>query len=109
MPPKEELWGLIKKCCDEVSSYGVFNLLFSDSEFLYLYCTTKLHWLTRRAPFKKATLKDSDVTIDFKKETTENDVVTIIATEPLTTDEQWSQMNEKQFLVFKDGQVVFSG
>ncbi len=50
------------------------------------YCSTNLHWITRRAPFGVATLLDRDVEIDFSSQTTPNDVVTVIATQP--ADEQ---------------------
>ena len=40
----------------------------------------------RYVPVIAGDLKDADVTVDFAGETTPNDVVSIIATEPLTTD-----------------------
>ena len=66
---------------------GVFNMLLSDGRFVMAYCSTNLYWITRRAPFGKATLLDQDVEIDFQQQTTPNDVVTVIATQPLTANE----------------------
>lgn len=59
-------------------------MLLSDGRYVMAFCSTNLFWITRRAPFGVATLLDQDVEIDFQKETTPNDVVTVIATQPLT-------------------------
>ncbi len=91
----------------QLKEKGVFNMMLSDGDKLYCFCTTKLHWITRRAPFKKATLSDEDVIIDFKEVTTDKDVVTVIATQPLTQDEKWEQMEEGELCVFDGGEVVF--
>ncbi len=84
---------LLHTLSEELRSLGVFNMLLTDSSHLYCYCSTKLSWLTRQAPFDRATLKDDEFTIDFEKETTPNDIVTIIATEPLTDNESWARLN----------------
>jgi len=97
---------IIKCHYDRLRERGVFNMLFSDSEHLFVYCSTKLSWITRRSPFGKATLHDEDITVDFEQVTTPNDVVTVIATEPLTRNETWHSMQSGELLVFKDGAVV---
>lgn len=90
----------------QLKQRGVFNMMLSDGVRLFCFCTTKLHWITRRAPFKKATLSDEEVIIDFKEVTTDKDVVTVIATQPLTHDETWQQMAEGDLCVFEGGEVV---
>jgi glutamine amidotransferase len=90
--------------CPALQQLGVFNLLLSDGDYLLAYCSTKLHWITRRAPFGVALLSDMDVDIDFSKETTEKDVVTIIATLPLTCNEKWQVMTSGQAQLFKAGE-----
>ena len=90
--------------CPALQQLGVFNLLISDGDYLLAYCSTKLHWITRRAPFGVALLSDMDVDIDFAKETTEKDVVTIIATLPLTCNEQWQEMRSGQAQLFRAGE-----
>ena len=62
-------------------------MLLSDGRYVMAFCSTNLHWITRRAPFGVAKLLDQDVEIDFQRETTPNDVVTVIATQPLTANE----------------------
>ena len=51
---------------------------------------------------------DEDVTIDFQQETTPKDVVTVIATQPLTNDENWHKMATGEFIVFHFGEPVFN-
>lgn len=108
LPAVDRLSEAIAELASELRKMGVFNMMLSDGQHLFCYCTTKLHWITRRAPFKKATLADDEVSIDFQEVTTDKDVVTVIATQPLTTDEQWQQMQPGELCVFGGGEVVFS-
>ncbi|WCN09545.1 class II glutamine amidotransferase [Marinomonas mediterranea] len=106
-PSLEVLSSFLYELTSGLKQKGVFNMMLSDGDSLFCYCTTKLHWITRRAPFKKATLSDEDVSVDFKEVTTDKDVVTVIATQPLTEDEVWNQMEEGELCVFNAGEVVF--
>ena len=89
--------------CEKLRQFGVFNILLSDSKYLYCYCSTKLCWITRRSPFGVAKLKDHRLSVNFTDETTPNDIVTVIATAPLTVNEQWTEMGAGELAVFKDG------
>ena len=84
----------------ELQQMGVFNMLLSDGRYLMAYCSTNLHWITRRAPFGKATLLDQDVEIDFQQQTTPNDVVTVVATQPLTGNETWHKIAPGEWQLF---------
>jgi len=99
----------VAKLAASLKDLGVFNMLLSDGIYLMTYCTSKLHWITRRAPFGKATLIDTDWVIDFQQETTPNDVVSVIATEPLTGDETWQKMESGEFILFKKGELILKG
>ncbi|MBD1576151.1 class II glutamine amidotransferase [Vibrio sp. S11_S32] len=101
-----EVFQFIAACCDELKQLGVFNMLLSDGEFVMMYCTNNLHWITRRAPFGKASLIDEEVTIDFQQETTPNDVVSVIATQPLTDNERWHKMKPSEYGVFQFGELI---
>jgi glutamine amidotransferase len=81
-------------------------MLMSDSRALYCYCSTRLCWITRRAPFGVARLKDADITVDFLEVTTPNDIVTVIATEPLTDNETWTPVSPGEMITFEDGLPV---
>jgi glutamine amidotransferase len=97
------LWRFIHKLCRELTGLGVFNFLLSDSRYLFAHCSNHLHWLTRRAPFGNAQLIDAEMAVDFQEETTPNDIVTIIATKPLTHNETWHKMASNELIVFENG------
>jgi len=101
-----EVAAVIQQCADQLRALGVFNMLLSESRYLFAYCTTKLSWITRRAPFGEARLTDAELTVDFCEETTSNDIVTVIATEPLTNNEQWERLQAGDMITFKDGLPV---
>lgn len=100
------LWRCIADHCAALDGLGTYNMLLSDASYLYVYCSTRLYWITRRAPFGPARLRDREVVVDFGTETTPDDIVTIIATEPLTVDESWTRMRHGELLVFRDGLVA---
>ena len=106
MPEADVLSKALAGLAQTLRQQGVFNMMLSEGEFLFCYCSTKLHWITRRAPFNKATLSDEDVTINFSEVTTDKDVVSVVATQPLTTDEHWQQMQEGEFAVFRSGEMI---
>ncbi len=85
---------------------GVFNMLLSDGRYVLAFCSTNLYWITRRAPFGVAKLLDRDVEIDFQEETTPNDVVTVIATQPLTGNETWHRIAPGESVLFCLGERV---
>lgn len=91
-----------------LSQQGRFNVLVSDGKFLYAFCSSQMHWITRRAPFGKARLIDDDIQIDFKKETTAKDVVTVVATRPLTVNEKWQKMEKGELIIFKSGERIYN-
>ena len=95
----------IAKLAHHLREKGVFNMLLTDGVYVLAYCTNNLHWITRKAPFGKATLIDADLIVDFQKETTPHDVVTIIATRPLTKDEHWHKMESGESVIFKLGEI----
>ncbi len=109
-PPEnsEEIFQFIAGCCDELRELGVFNMLLSDGCHVMAYCTNHLYWITRRAPFGKATLIDENVTVNFKEETTLDDVVTVVATQPLTDNELWNRMKPGEYNLFYFGEVLDS-
>ncbi len=101
-----EVLKYLADCCTQLREKGVFNMLMSDGEYVMSYCTNHLYWITRRAPFGKATLIDEDVTINFQEETTPNDVVSVIATQPLTDNEDWHRMKPGEYGIFHFGELI---
>ena len=105
--PKKPSATILKKViyelCTDLNTLGTFNMLMSESDHLFAYCSTKLSWITRKAPFKEASLIDSEMNVDFGKETTPNDIVSIVATTPLTENENWNIMKKGELLSLKSG------
>lgn len=99
----ELLSNFIHQCCQKLGMMGTFNMLLTDSVHLFAYCSSKLSWITRKAPFGRASLIDCDMQIDFGTETTANDIVTVIATIPLTEDEIWYHLQPDEIKTFVAG------
>ncbi len=90
----------------ELRDKGTFNMLLTDGRYLFAYCSTRLYWITRRAPFGTATLADRDMDVDFQKHTTPDDVVTVLATQPLTCNEEWYKIEPGQSVLFCHGEQI---
>ncbi|HRP69675.1 MAG TPA: class II glutamine amidotransferase [Turneriella sp.] len=105
-PPSHVLIDAVEKLFHELAKRGVANILMSDSDLLFTHCSNKLVYITRRAPFGHAQLLDADVTVDFKKATSEKDIVTILATRPLTGDETWNRYAQGEYRVWRRGECV---
>lgn len=98
----------VQKLFADLARRGVANILMSDSNLLFTHCSNRLVHITRRSPFTKARLLDADVTVDFKQATTEKDVVTILATRPLTGNENWISYAPGEYRVWRAGETVFA-
>lgn len=98
-----DLWAAIARFGGELGRSGTFNFLLGDGRHLYARCATKLCYIVRQAPFRKATLADDEVCVDFSEVTTPTDRVAVIATQPLTRDEAWHHGVPGQMWVFRRG------
>jgi predicted glutamine amidotransferase len=101
----DALFALLHRCAGELARRGTFNALISNGQWLFATATSRLHWLTRRAPFRTATLADPPLRVDFAALTKASDVVTILSTEPLTSDEQWQPFQAGESLLFRAGEI----
>ncbi|MBX3188777.1 MAG: class II glutamine amidotransferase [Labilithrix sp.] len=106
--PKEpaRLWRAVARAGRELGASGSFNFLLGDGTHLYARCATKLCYIVRKAPFRTATLADDDLSIDFAQVTTPRDRVAVIATAPLTRDENWTIGRPGEMWVFRRGQLA---
>ncbi len=95
----------LARLADVLAQRGTFNGLLSNGRWLFVYATTRLHLLTRQAPFRQARLADDDLTVDFAELAAPGDVVTIVSTEPLTIDEPWVRVQPGQALWIVEGRV----
>ncbi|ADN76473.1 glutamine amidotransferase class-II [Ferrimonas balearica DSM 9799] len=110
-PPKDrkQAFRFLAREGRKLQQLGVFNMLISDGVYLLALCGNNLHWITRQAPFGEARLIDTEMVIDFQQETTPKDVVTVIATRPLTSNEAWHKMEAGSWCLFREGKVVAQG
>lgn len=106
MPSKSDLFAAIHTLTLEVCKNGEFNFLMTNGDILFAHASTNLTYIIRKAPFPQAQLKDEEVSIDFSSVTTVKDRVAVIATVPLTDNEQWTTMNPGTFWMFHEGAVI---
>lgn len=88
-----------------LARHGSFNFLLANGKHLYARCCTRLCHIVRKAPFGRATLQDADVAVDFAALTTPKDRVAVVATTPLTRDEQWTVGEPGTLWVFHQGRL----
>ena len=105
-PPLAQLRAALAELVGGIAAHGAFNLMLSDGSALFAHCSTRLCYVVRQYPFVTAQLSDEDILVDFSHVTTPNDRVAIIVTEPLTTNERWTQFQPGELKVFVDGQVL---
>jgi predicted glutamine amidotransferase len=103
LPTLSDLTAALRELTEEIAAHGPFNMMLSDGSALFCHCSTKLHYIVRQYPFATAKLSDEDITVDFSHETTPQDRVAIIVTEPLTANETWTAFAEGEMKVFVDG------
>ncbi len=103
---RKELYRAIAEAGAEIGAKGSFNFLLGDGEHLFARCATKLSYVIREAPFKAATLADDEIRVDFASVTTPNDRVAVVATAPLTRDEEWVTGIPGEMWVFRKGRRI---
>lgn len=105
-PDADALARAVARAGAELGKLGTFNFLLGDGRQLFARCATKLCYIIRKAPFAKATLADDDVEVDFATVTTPTDRVAVVATAPLTRDEQWTVGRPGEMWVFRKGRLA---
>lgn len=104
-PGNHQIFSAIKELTAQIQTLGESNFLISNGRMLIAHCSTKLSYIIRKAPFTTARLKDQDLSVDFSSVTTSMDRVAIIATVPLTDNENWSQLDSGSLILFEDGEI----
>ena len=103
VPPVTELTRTLAELMPQVARHGTFNMLLSNGEALWAHASTKLCYVVRQHPFASARLADEDLAVNFAEHTTPDDRVAVVATTPLTRDEQWTPFAPGELKVFVDG------
>ena len=102
-PSRKALFDALAELTPPLAALGTFNYLLSNGDCMFAHCSTELTYIERRAPFAQAHLKDEDVAIDFRQVTTPKDRVAVIATQPLTDNEEWQTMQPGTLWLFLKG------
>ncbi|MEA5392218.1 class II glutamine amidotransferase [Cyanobium gracile UHCC 0139] len=102
----DAIFGTLVLCARQLEQQGTFNCLISNGSWLFAHASSRLHRITRRAPFGRATLADDDLSVDFSELAGVDDVVTIVSTEPLTRDEEWLPLQAGEAVLLVGGEVV---
>jgi glutamine amidotransferase len=107
-PESKAIFDVIVELTARIAAHGEFNFLLSNGDFLLAHCATTLSYIVRQAPFTVAHLKDQDVSVDFSEVTAPDDRVAVIATLPLTDNEEWTTIAPQTLTMFIDGAPVRS-
>lgn len=105
-PSAEALYPYLKEWAAQLAAKGTFNFLLGWHDTLFAHCSTQLWYIVRQAPFTVAHLADADLAVDFAEVTTPDDRVAVIATQPLTDNECWTQFGTGQLLAFRAGSLL---
>lgn len=118
LPSLPVLYESIRKLCDEIVQEDpdstILNfMLAAGPHALWVYSWpgsrpgskvwNGLFYTKREYPFSKCHLCDMDYTIDFSTCTNEGDCVAVIATQPLTDDEKWVELERGELILFDEG------
>jgi predicted glutamine amidotransferase len=123
LPSLPVLYDALQQLCDEIISNDlegtIMNFLLTcGPNTLWVYSWpgqrpgsktwNGLHYTTREFPFSSTHLCDMDYSVDFSTRTTEDDCVSVIATKPLTDDEEWVELQRGELIVFDQGRPNIS-
>lgn len=100
---------IIKAVSDDIRKSGAhFNFIMSDSEHLFCYYSgyNSLYFTKRSFGNNKITLEDADYKIKVSDMKREGEKAVIVATKPLTKDEEWEKFGEGELKVFVDGKEI---
>ena len=118
LPSYPILYEAIQQLCQEIVDYDpegtILNFLLTcgpHTQWVYSWPGSRpgskvwngLHYTVREYPFQKSHLCDLDYTVDFSTCTTEEDCVSVIATKPLTDDEEWTELKRGDLILFDQG------
>ncbi|MDC8756465.1 class II glutamine amidotransferase [Janthinobacterium sp. hw3] len=108
-PDRAALFAAIDTLGAHIAAHGSFNFILSDGDTLFARCSTSLHYVVRAYPFTEAKLIDCELSIDFRRHNHLDDRIAVIATEPLTSNEQWRAFAPGELKMFSGGEEVAPG
>ena len=118
LPSLPILKNALQELCDEIIEDDpegtIMNFLLTcgpDNLWVYSWPGSRpgstvwngLHYTTRAYPFTKSHLRDLDYEVDFSSTNGKGDRVSVIATLPLTDNEEWTEIQRGELIVFDQG------
>lgn len=118
LPSLPVLRNALQELCDEIIQDDpegtIMNFLLTcgpDNLWVYSWPGSRpgstvwngLHYTTRAYPFTTSRLRDLDYEVDFPSTNKIDDCVSVIATLPLTENEDWIEMQRGELIVFDRG------
>ncbi len=99
---------LFHKLCLHVNNYGIFNIIIAHNDSMFCYCADNLHYLARNSAPEETSnvsLTDIDFTVHMSTIHKKDDKVTLVATNPLTT-EPWVKMKSRTSISIEQGSIT---
>ena len=106
LPSAADLHHTLAELSREIANFGVFNIMLSNGQILFTYCSTLLAYVKREYPFSRATLIDCELSLDLGEYNSHVDGMILIATKPLTRDENWVVYQAGESLLFSHGELL---
>ena len=103
----EALFKVLGGLSREIEKFGIFNIILSNGDLLFTFCSTSLAYVERQYPFTTVTLVDKDISLDLSQHNTEEDKMILIATKPLTSNEDWKVYQQGESRIFREGEVLY--
>lgn len=97
---------VIQHWANALAQHGTANFLLSDSEYLYAHCSTKLFYIERQCLAPRESFGSPVLRVALEPARGGARHVSLIATQPLTTDEAWIALPPGEVVVFQHGRRV---
>ncbi len=106
-PPLQTLFAWLHRASQAIAAQGTFNIMLSNGEWLYTFCSTHLAYVERQYPFQRIELIDTATWVDLADHNSRDDRMVIIATTPLTRNENWTLYQPGESRLFRNGQALY--
>lgn len=106
-PATQELFDWLHSMSLRIAEHGTFNIILSNGEWLYTFCSTHLAYVERKFPFNHVEMIDTEISVDLSIHNDQDDHMVIIATKPLTRNEVWNVYTPGQARLFSNGNLIY--
>ena len=98
---------IIQSWANELAQHGTANFLLSDSDYLYAHRSTHLFYVERQCLAKIESFGSDSLRVALAPASQEGARhASLIATQPVTVDEQWVALPPGEVIVFRRGRRV---